>query len=398
MTIIRSKAFIPLALIVAGLLHFSAVYMPLWFTEFTFYDFTGYHYALSRIIAGDYPWDLSHAPKGIFYTWNPPFSLGFLLPFGFLTPETSQTIYAILFVCVISFYLYSACSIANLSKSSTLVSSCLLLVALPYAAIVAALQTGGVSVFPLLEFTVFTILRGKGRFFLSGLSLSLTLVKPHLVALPILLIAFHSFLRRDPRIICGLAVGLLISTGSVLLFRPSIFEDYLFFHRSTDIGFVTTGSLPHAIRKHLLIPAFMSSFVLLIGALLVLCRWVKRLAKNDRCVYQVVTISIPFSLFFGPFSWGHDFLLTCPTFLMTFRYLLDKAEQRKSEAVAVWAILIFAQVTTLIMITSPGFFGSWDFVWANAAITLATALVAIDMWRRDTKSAPYPLNSSAVTP
>ena len=92
--------------------------------------------------------------------------------------------------------------------------------------VLCCVLAGQIGILLLLAFTLFLYLH-ESHPLLAGAALSFCLAKPHLVALPLLVLLLWSAIRRRFQILVGGAVTLLVSSLLPLYFDGHIWSHYL---------------------------------------------------------------------------------------------------------------------------------------------------------------------------
>ncbi|MPZ77431.1 MAG: DUF2029 domain-containing protein [Deltaproteobacteria bacterium] len=156
-------------------------------------------------------------------TWNPPWTLFFTAPFGLISFAIAQPLWLLMSItCLIlcSPYLWRLYG-GDPAKSRIAWLVCFGII--PTYMVLSLKQITPLLVLGIVGFLYFS---RRKRLFLSGLSLTLVAIKPHLAYLFWLALLFWTVDNRQWRIMCGVVFGIAATTLLPLLFVPDIFSLY----------------------------------------------------------------------------------------------------------------------------------------------------------------------------
>jgi hypothetical protein len=289
--------------------------------------------------------------------WNPPLIAVFLLPFlafdfkfslGLLRLFTLGTV-------LFCFYLVSS-SRLNKAKNQGGVFIWSALFLMTFYPPISAMQFGQISFLLLLGLSGFLwssgLMAGDDYkdSYLAGLSLSATLIKPHILFLLYFFLAADFFKRLHFRTILGLLTGAVLLTGFPLLFNPEIYQQYFATVRTPPIYFKTPtlGSwLQDLTQMHNPVIRSLPSFIALVVFTFVFFR--KPLTSLP-CVMLV----LPLSLVFSPYGWLFDQILLLPVGLI----LIANSVKQKNYLIPF--VLLMGNVSIFLI---PGELGQQIFLY-----------------------------------
>ncbi len=137
-----------------------------------------------------------------------------------------------------------------------------------------ALKSGQISLLILVGITGFLYFYQKGSDFWAGILASLVLIKPQLLYLVIIAIVVWSVVSKRYRILAGIAAGLFIALGAVLLVNPHALAQYIFMISNYPFGDWVTTTIGANLRVLLGPGKFYIEFVpSIIGAAWFLVFW-----------------------------------------------------------------------------------------------------------------------------
>ena len=231
----------------------------------------------------------------------------------------------------------------NVLFAATLVASCwflfgrpislqkVLLLSLPFLPTLLLFWMGQLSLFVgvFLMFAILALRRDQN--FLAGILLFPTLVKPQLVFLVLLVLAFQIIREKRVGVMVGCVVASLCGAGLVLLKTPELLEQWLMMKFAPldqmsatittvirDISFSYTGAVPRW-------PIFVVPLLGTLGA--TLWYWLHRAEFQWN---EGLPLLILCSLIFTPYAWPHDFslILVAHVFVVTVALQPDLAARR----------------------------------------------------------------------
>jgi hypothetical protein len=161
--------------------------------------------------------------------WNPPWTLSAVMPLGLLDARPSQLAWLVLNFAVILFCADRIWGLANGPASRRWIAYALALTFLPSFFV---LRAGQITPLVLLGVVLFTYLQKLGRPGLAGAAAVLVAVKPHLVLLLWVAVAFEAIGNRKWATVLGGVLGGLAATAWPLLTNPDLFDQYVNAYRT----------------------------------------------------------------------------------------------------------------------------------------------------------------------
>ena len=146
---------------------------------------------------------------------NPPWGLFLTVPLGWFDAPTAGLLWLI---AVIAAGLASLQLIVARPKPIPLIL-------IFFAPVLICIETEQTSLFVLLGLMLFTRLQTK-RPFLAGLALILVMLKPHLLAVFLILLALEVVRKRQVALAAGFLAGLAAANCIALAVQPSIWSEY----------------------------------------------------------------------------------------------------------------------------------------------------------------------------
>lgn len=206
--------------------------------------------------------------------------------------------------------------------------------------VLKTLMWGQISLVLLFSLLMCFIQYDRKRYFISGVSLALSFLKPHHLSLLYLTLILESFRKRDFRFVGGMLCG----GGLLLLLAVSMYPGGFMFYLEAGQSILQQGTnirgasisqwvayvLPFVKAQFLLI----TLANLVVFALVVLGRLE---FKRDR------NWLVALSLLVSPYIWSHDFTLLLPCFIYWPRLLYSRFPR-----FAHYALLPFATVGVLV--------------------------------------------------
>ena len=158
---------------------------------------------------------------------NPPSALFFILPFRYMSYNIAFAVWTLVSVFMIAGCARASARFSN-ARENTMAPAFLCLLFGPTAAL---LMLGQIVVLDLLGVTLFLIMAERRRDWLAGACLSLACVKPHILLLFLIVVAFWSIKSKRWGIIASLTASLVATTLVAVLLNPHILSQYVVFAR-----------------------------------------------------------------------------------------------------------------------------------------------------------------------
>jgi hypothetical protein len=254
--------------------------------------------------------------------WNPPIILPLLSLLSFFSFQEARLLWFIASVCT-----YSAVVLLLLKTQTGIFSDfvmrekgyfrqLLLVITISFYPAVLALSYGQFSLFLLAGFGLFLFLASSGeskwRYLLAGACLSITVCKPHLLALCYCLLVLRSFNSvRDRWLVLGLVLGTLFLGGLVSFQQPRIWQlyeraltapPYFWFTPTAGTYLQLYGGKNTAYLRYI-------PFLLGVGATVVVA------VRSTLETLKLIILFVPLSLFCSPYGWVYDHSLMLPAIL-----------------------------------------------------------------------------------
>ncbi len=247
-------------------------------------------------------------------TWNPPWTLSFTAPFGFMSFAVAHLLWLVLNTTVLVICSPLLWKIYGGNPSQSRVAWLICFATIPTYMVLSLNQ---ITPLVLLGIVGFLNFYRRKLFFLSGLSLTLVAIKPHLAYLFWLAVLFWMIHRRQRKIFYGALVGIASATLLPLLLVPDVFSLYLAQYStelaprpldwqtpnlSTALGYVM-GSNALWIRA---LPT-------LLGVVWLTIHWSRN--KNDWDWVKQMPLLLLTSQVATPFAWTFDQILLLPALM-----------------------------------------------------------------------------------
>ena len=249
--------------------------------------------------------------------WNPPWTLSFVLPLGFLDHGLSQLVWLLLHVF---FLLVSAQKLWAIYSPSTGQPYLPWIAAFTFVPTLMVLIIGQITPLVLLGIVGFLYFERKNQLFWAGVSTTLISIKPHLVFLFWIGLILWIWEQRHWRVACGALTAGIIIASIPTMFEPAVYlqfiEMYRFPGRSTpfelpapSIGSFLTRYIPHGNVPIQFLPP-------LLGSLWFLWHWHKY--KEQWNWAEQIPLMILVSLAFSPYAWTYDHVILLPAVIHGF--------------------------------------------------------------------------------
>ena len=269
-------------------------------------------------------------------TWNPPWLLALLLPYALVSFWRAVWLWLltnILMIFVGSALVWHTLATEERSRKWGHFAP---LIGLLFTPTLVALHMGQVNTLVFFGMALFLFFDSRKRPFLSGMSLILTLVKPHLVYITIPLLLLDAVHKREWRKIAGLTVALVSLTSVVFILRPTFITGYgssisggnLLGWETPTLGGILALTLGWQSSK------LMGIFVLPAA----IFYWWRH--KNKISTHELVTASLLLSVITAPFGWNYDVIvLLIPLFQMVLWLIEGKWRWGETAVIALILLL-----------------------------------------------------------
>jgi len=155
---------------------------------------------------------------------NPPPALLLVLPLRFMNYRAAFAFWDLLSIVILAACGRLAYGLVNSEPSLMPVALSLL-----FGPSIALLTLGQIAIFALLGISLFLFLIERRKDMWAGAALSLTIVKPHIALLFLVVVVLWSIRNRRWSVLLGTASTLTISTGAVAMINPHSLAQYAAF-------------------------------------------------------------------------------------------------------------------------------------------------------------------------
>jgi hypothetical protein len=343
-------------------------------------DFLVYWSGARLLARGENPYDLlalgavQHQARpergqeqgGVLASWNPPWLLAVLMPFGLMPFELAVRVWKL---CNIGLTLAAALLtwrvlMQSLDGRGMVIAS---MASLWFFPTILSLGLGQISSLVLIGLVLGVWWLGSGRDGLAGAALFLTTVKPHLVYFVLLLVVVWAIRRGRWRLFGGMLGAALISMATLWVMFPGWMAAYFELisgHSFVQYSTSTLGSLVYALFGTHLFRYAGLVLVLLIPAML-------RLAESEgwlTAMNVALLISVPLAMY----GYSFDQVVLLPAILEMIVWLW----RRELAVRAAWVIgggLVLVYVVMMAMQALPALYYHW-YAWPPLVVAGLYAL------------------------
>jgi hypothetical protein len=320
-------------------------------------------YDPSQLTAAEREAGLSEADPDLDQIWNPPWTLALVLPLAFLPLRLAVGIWLVvqvglLMVCGVLLWRYFMPGDGRVWIG--------LLLAAGFVPGLYGVRMGQIAFWFLLGVVGFLRAERAGRDLLAGVALALLTIKPHVTYLFLGAALLWVILARRWRVFAGLALALVVGSGIVMAFQPTIFVDYI-------AGAV---SAPPLLRAPPTVGAWLRFALIMVGAgdvswvqfvpsavaVLLLLWWIAR--RREPWAWE--TVAAPLLLASPPtgvYGWTYDQLVMLPA---VFAILVGALAMPAARRRLVVALLIASEV--LLGAQMAVGIGEFWYVWHPLAL------------------------------
>ncbi len=177
--------------------------------------------------------------------WNPPPSIGLMLPFAILPYAFSRAFYflfSIVTIFVATLYLW------EIYGGGIKLRWLALLLTMSFGPVLQMLKLGQINTWSLVGLIGFLYFLRKNKIFTAGLFSSLTLVKPHIVYLFWIALILWSLSKRYWSFWVGVTLGVAIPLAVAWLPNPLVISQYLFRTSNQPLDNWITATLGSQLR------------------------------------------------------------------------------------------------------------------------------------------------------
>ena len=301
--------------------------------------------------------------------WNPPLVLSLIAPLSLFSFAKAVP----LWIAINLMLLVASLGFCASAFSIKLKTPQLLLFLVTLYPIALTLSYGQISILLLFGLSGFFWFRRRGLFFLAGLALSITLIKPHLLYLVYFFLLLETIRFGNWKSFAGLVLGGGSLLGAAWIWEPRIIGWYLEATNNPPINFQTPslGSLLQAVSGVNQLWVRLLPTIIVGGATAI---WLALNFKKNNSE-SILFLLIALSLLTAPYGWTYDHVLLIPVGLWL---LSDKS------SVGVAGALIAANLALILWPKEWGMQGLWFYPLVFVVLVVRRkGLVSIRSSRRE---------------
>lgn len=362
-----------------------------WHQQAVVNDFVEYWAAGRQLLAGENPYAaepilateraVGFRGQAALMMRNPPWTLPFVLPLGFLPYDTARRLWLCLGLASVLFSTYCLWRSYSPSGQPGWLGWP---VAATFSPVATVLAIGQIGPLILLGVTGFLDCQQKRRDISAGAFALLMAVKPHLAFLFWLALLLWVVQQRRWRILIGLMTAMLIASMIPLIFDPSVFAQYVELWKYSGILGELVPTLGGVVRLsfglHRNWLAFMPAIM---AATWFLFHWRRHRQHWDW--YGHMPLLLLVSLTTTPFGWFFDQVVLLPCVLQGAAWMIGGRTKR-------WPMVTaYLGINALLLVLILRHRTTFWYVWS------APAWLILYLWVRakQSKSPPSPLSFAA---
>ena len=239
------------------------------------------------------------------------------------------------------------------------------LIAIFFIPTLTALYMGQVNTLVFFGLALYLFLQQKGHQLGAGGTLSLTMVKPHLVYITIPILLLRALFNGNWRLLAGFASVLLLLTGVALGLRPSFPLDYASSVGNGDLLAWITPTLGGILDL-----AFGWRWAKLMGiVILPLAIWIWWRYRDKVNTPELVQISLLASVITAPFGWAYDVVVLLIPLIQIIVWMVERRFSPKQTAGLALALL-FMDILIVWQRNSHNRAGDEQFFWVPLIISI----------------------------
>ncbi len=304
-------------------------------------------------------------------TWNPPWVSAWFLPLALLNFQPATRVWLLINIALVLMSIVLARRLFLGQDQDKRHLWLLALGVILFPSTIVAILMGQVNLLVFAGLILFLWLYLAGHDTAAGVALSLTLFKPHLIYLALLIILLVVLKERRWKVILGFGAAIFISTAIVLLLRPSFILECLTSTSNSSLLSWRTPTLTTVLQ--LLLGWW---WLRIIGILLVplaILFWFRN--RNRIPFLVIIDLTVIASIITSPFGWSYDFVVLLLPMMHIWSWLFSRGIKRR-EALLILVInslIYFAYYYQRIQTRSELYY-----FW----IPLAIAGLYLWTWRR----------------
>ena len=293
-------------------------------------DFVAYWAAARLLLSGANPYSPSNLlalQRSVGMTeatplimWNPPWTLAFIWPFGFLDFSTGQFVWLILNVFLVMFASHRLLQLYGRTEDR---AGAAWILAFTFVPAVYSLILGQITPVILFCLTIFLIFDRKQCWLGVSAVLILMSIKPHFVY--VFWIMFALWFWRHPHRLIILGAGIIGAIACLfpVFFDPDIYAHYIAVYQSGD--YLKPLDLPVPSLRNVLIRLFKIDGSLIehlptaAGAIWSLIYW--RRHRSHWVWKDHLPLLLLVSIVTSPYSWTYDHIVLLPAIIQAYTWL-----------------------------------------------------------------------------
>jgi hypothetical protein len=331
------------------------------------YDFHAYYRAFKAILAGLNPYDINNSKMlyfdlaqpvaGLAY-FNPPWLLFILCPLFYMPFVYAVKVWIVLIIAFSIAISFIAGKLSGLKDKEILF---LCIFSLTFTPVWDVIFWGNISILIPFGLIGFLLMIDLQRDWLTGPFLVLASLKPQIVFLVGILIAFWILINRKLVIIASYILTLLILIIISEIVRPGITLEWVSASQTgwNHLYSHASSNLSNALRNFFLIfGAAHANYFLIVIPLVTTVFGVLWLIKNRNkiVIQETIVPFIAFNLLCTSYSWFHDYsALLVSLCLLTSQILLSKTASNAKYRLLIYAVALNF-FSLLIMTMDPRYF------------------------------------------
>lgn len=310
---------------------------------------------------------------------NPPWVLSYAMFFGIFNYTFSRFLCYLIQTCIIFLCSILIWRIYHGDKRSEWMSW---IIAFSFGPTLHALKSGQVTILVFGGSVGFLYFLSKKSDFWAGILASLTLFKPHLLYLFVLIVIIWSISHRRYYVLIGMLTGLITSLGVALFINPQILSQYIYMMKSYPLENWMTPTLGAYLRLLIGPDKFYLQFIpSIIGIVCFMAYWIRRHQSFDWITNLPLIILI--SIATSPYGWILDstvsvFSVILIAVLFNYSHWTFKKMLILTTYWCINFIITFLSVTQIWLWWFPSFLLIWYLLSHLYLITKKTALINPD--------------------
>ena len=291
-------------------------------------------------------------------TWNPPWLLGWFLPYAALTFNRSSWLWFLTNIFLIFTSVILLWRVFSNKQENQRKIWIPFLLTFIYVPTLTTLLVGQITSLVLFGLAGFLFYDQRRKQFASGVALALTTVKPHLVYVTLPLLLLELARQRRWRSFAGFLAPLLLGTLLVFLLRPTFVPEYI---KSIGSGSLTRVTVPTITFVLTYVSGL--SFLRFTGLLIIpvfIGAWYYRQRYNPIEMKDLVIVTLITSFLFTPVAWSFDAIILIIPLTRVAAWAVEGTIGRLS---AVAMLIIFITANAIALYQRSLQVPDWNFFW-----------------------------------